>query len=228
MQKTLLALLFASCWLAVGAQPVYNTRLKAELDSMYHTDQQYREYFPYLFTQQGRDSIAGVLRVTPAIIQQYIIDKMNQSDSLNIARLAQIIEQYGYPGKTLVGSPTNEAAFFIIQHSKRIDQYLPIVKKAVKKNELAFPLFAMMLDRSLMYNEKEQVYGTQAKGFEMTNPATGLKEWKMLVWPIKDAARVNKRRKKAGFTNTVEENAKLLGVNYYRYTLEEVKKMMKG
>lgn len=225
MNKILLVLFLSYC-LAAGAQPVYDTRLKAELDSMYKTDQGCREYFQYLFTQQGRDSIAAILGVPSGSVQQYVIEKMNRTDSANMARLVRIMDQYGYPGKKLVGSPTNETAFFIIQHSTQIDKYIPLVKRAAKKKELAFHLYAMMLDRSLMYHDKEQVYGTQVKGFEINDTATGKKEWKMLVWPIKRPRSVNRRRRKAGFPISVEENAKRLGVNYQVYKLEEVKKMM--
>jgi hypothetical protein len=36
---------------------------------------------------------------------------------------------------------------------------------------------------------------------------------------------VNELRKEAGFTTTVEENSKRLGVEYKHYTLQEVKKI---
>jgi hypothetical protein len=89
-----------------------------------------------------------------------------ESDSSNVKRVVVIIKQYGYPGKTLVGEPTNEAVFYVLQHSTVIDKYLPLIEKAVKEKQLPFHLYAMMKDRSLMYNKKEQIWGTQAKGDE--------------------------------------------------------------
>lgn len=225
MPKTILL-----CCLLLGlsarAQPGINTRLKAELDSLLTADQTWRDYVTLLFNPAGRDSVATLLKVSPDTVQQYVIQTMNRSDSLNMERLSGIIRQYGYPGKSLVGTPTNEAAFFIIQHSTRIDTYLPIVKEAAQKKELAFSLYAMMLDRYLMYHEKEQVYGTQIRGFEMTNPATGQKEWKTLIWPIKNSKGVARRRKKAGFSISLEEYAKRMGVSFTLYSLAEVKQMM--
>ena len=76
-----------------------------------------------------------------------------------------------------------------------------------------------------MQNEKEQIYGTQASGFSALNKTTGKAEWTWVIWPISDPANVNKRRKEAGFDQTVEENAKRLGVEYKVLTLEEVSKM---
>jgi hypothetical protein len=125
----------------------------------------------------------------------------------------------------LVGTPTNEAAFYVIQHSQNIDKYLPVIKEAADKKELPFKLYAMMLDRSLMDNGKEQIYGTQGIGFQITNPQTGKKESKMIIWPIKNSTTVNKKRKKAGFDQTVEDNAKRLGIDYKALTLQEVKSM---
>jgi hypothetical protein len=83
----------------------------------------------------------------------------------------------------------------------------------------------MMLDRSLMYHGKEQVYGTQGKGIQIMNAETGKKEFKMIIWPIKHSKNVNKRRRKAGFEQSVEENAKRLGIDYKPLTLKDVAKM---
>ena len=35
----------------------------------------------------------------------------------NIKRVQEIIAKYGYPGKALVGTPENRAAWIVIQHS---------------------------------------------------------------------------------------------------------------
>ncbi len=71
------------------------------------------------------------------------------------------LKKYGYPGKTLVDTPANESAWYIIQHSKKIHQYIPMMKKAAEDKELPYYLYAMMLDRDLMYQGHEQVYGSQ-------------------------------------------------------------------
>ena len=86
-----------------------------------------------------------------------------------------------------------------------------------------------MLDRQLMRAGKEQLYGTQAMGYNVLNPQTGQREAQQpFVWPIKEAAGVNERRQKAGFTTTVEQNAANLGIPYRVVTLPEVEKMPKN
>ncbi|RYY43504.1 MAG: hypothetical protein EOO06_19605 [Chitinophagaceae bacterium] len=83
----------------------------------------------------------------------------------------------------------------------------------------------MMLDRSLMFQDKEQVYGTQGSGMSVKNSATGKWENLSFIWPIKDPYSVNERRKFAGFDQTVEENAKSLGIAYKIFTLAEILKL---
>ncbi len=60
----------------------------------------------------------------------------------------------------MVDTPANEAAWYIIQHSNKIHQYIDLIKKAADEHELPFHLYAMMLDRDLMDLGKEQMYGT--------------------------------------------------------------------
>ncbi len=210
------------------AQNRLNSRLKHELDSIYAIDQHWRAL---LFDPRiaGRpDSLAAALGVPRDKLGSYIGRRMMQTDSANLGRLRVILEQYGYPGKSLVGEPTNEAAWYVIQHSDDIDRYLPLIKKAAAKGELPGYLYGQMLDRQLMRMGKEQLYGTQALGYNVTNPATGRREPQPpFVWPIRDAARVNARRRQAGFNNTVEQNADGLGIQYRVVTLEDVAKMPK-
>lgn len=102
---------------------------------------------------------------------------------------------------------------------------MPVIKEAAEKNELRFQLYAMMLDRSLMFQDKEQIYGTQGSGMSVKNLTTGNWESLSFIWPIKDPSTVNERRKAAGFNQTVEENAKSLGIEYKVFTLKEILKL---
>lgn len=213
----------------VAAQPTLNQPLKRELDSISTIDQRWRMM---LFDQriaQRPDSLAHALGVAREELGPYIGRRMAQTDSTNLVRIKAILQQYGYPGKALVGEPTNETAWLVIQHSEAIDQYLPLIKKAANKRELPFYLYAQMLDRQLMRQGREQLYGTQAMGYNVTNPATGRREVQPpFVWPIRQAAQVNGRRRQAGFSTTVEQNATILGIPYRVVTLKEVEKMPKN
>lgn len=225
MKRLIIVLLMCSCCLFTYGQTTSNLSLKKELDSIYTVDQHYRQLLFSGVTKTKPDSLAAVYKISKEELSDYLRKKMQETDSLNLIRIEQILQQYGYPGRSLVGTPTNEAAFFVIQHSPNIEKHLPLIKQAADKKELPFSLYAMMLDRALMYKGEEQIYGTQGKGLTITNPETGKKEFKMIIWPIKDALTVNKRRKEAGFEQTVEESAKRLGIDYKVLTLADVKKM---
>lgn len=222
MTKVFIATILLLLTHTLVGQSKIDTKLKQQLDSIYVEDQKYRELLSSPLLMTKTDSLAQVYKVSKGDLINHLIKLMQSSDSSNMAAIEKIFQTYGYTGKTLVGTPTNEAAFFVVQHSQNIDKYLPLIEKAAKKNELPFKLYAMMLDRSLMYKGKEQVYGTQAKGFEIYNAATGKKEFVRVIWAIKNPAEVNKLRQKAGFTETVEENAKRLNIEYKALSLKEI------
>ncbi len=145
-------------------------------------------------------------------------------DSLNVVFIEQVFKAKGYPGESTVGKPANETAWYIIQHSEKIKQYFPMMKEAGEKGELPQRLVAMMEDRLLTEDDKEQVYGTQATSipaFDSAGHQTGVKGY--VIWPIKDPEHVNERRKKAGFAETVEQNAKDMGIEYKKMTMEELR-----
>ncbi|RYY06530.1 MAG: hypothetical protein EOP43_06070 [Sphingobacteriaceae bacterium] len=200
------------------SQTKINTTLKKQLDSVMVLDQKYREALSLMMTDTSKtDSLAKVLNFPRKNLNGMLWKKQLAIDSANVVFIEDIFKRYGYPGKSLVGTPTNETAWYIIQHSFKIPQYLPMMKEAGQKSELPFRLVAMMEDRYLMNENKEQVYGTQGTRRTLKNGKT---EW--IVWPIQKPEQVNQRRKQAGFEQTVEENAKTLGINYRVVKLSEV------
>ena len=196
--------------------PTVNLRLKRELDSLYCVDQVYRAAMFADNKQHLVDSIAAALHLPAAEVPPRLLGLMLQTDSTDMQRVRAIIQRHGYPGKTLVGTPANEAAFYVIQHSNSISQYLPLIKQAADQGELPFRLYAMMLDRQLMHLGQPQVYGTQGLNYNGQPP---------FIWPIEDAAHVNERRKKAGFALSVEDNAQRMHIKYQVLTLEQVQQL---
>ncbi|HEY9195829.1 MAG TPA: DUF6624 domain-containing protein [Mucilaginibacter sp.] len=202
-----------------SAQQKFNPVLKKQLDSVLALDQKYREILTCLMDPGKKDSILKTLPVKPEEATGYYWKLQTQADSTNLVFIENVVVKYGYPGKSLVGEPTNEAVWSVVQHSPKIDKYLPAIKIAAENKELPFRLYAMMLDRQLMYEGKEQIYGSQAT----SKPLRNGQKVGYYVWPIKDAATVNERRKQAGFDQTVEHNAKRLGIDYKVVKIEDVK-----
>ncbi|WP_374463287.1 DUF6624 domain-containing protein [Chryseobacterium sp.] len=221
--RKIIALIFGFSALLMNAQQKVNESLKKELDAIMKVDQGYRMLFDTEITPEKKEQLLKDLNIDKEEFKKKSWQMVEEHDSLNMQKIENIIAQYGYPGKTLVGEPTNQAAWYVIQHSTKIGKYLPLIKEAGKKKEIPFTWVAMMEDRYLMQQDKEQIYGTQGKG-EMTKDKDGKQVFVSFVWPVKDPKNVNKRRKEAGFDSTLEENAKRMfgpDFKYEPYTLKQ-------
>ena len=193
-----------------SAQNLYNPELKKQLDSVWQLDQKYREVLSNGIPDSlKKDSMAKSLNISPGNLVNTLWRLQNAIDSSNLIFVEKILFKYGYPGKTMVGPGTCEAAWNIIQHSPKIDQHLGLIKRAATKKELPFKLYAMMFDRYLVNLKREQIYGSQVVLIRFKN---GQRGW--FVWPVRNPKKVNKLRRGAGFDQTVEENAKRLDVDY--------------
>lgn len=212
---------FLNQGLVFGQQKI-DTKLKKELDEIMIKDQQYRKLMD--FHGAEKDSLASRFGIPTDSLSKHLWILQNNLDSSDWAKIETVFKQQGYPGKSSVGVPTNEVAWYVLQHNvRKIEEYFPLIEKAGKKGELPYKLVAKMQDRQLMVNNEAQIYGTQATALSMPDPKTGKKDLQWIVWPIKDAKNVNNRRKEAGFKTTVEENAKRLGAEYRpTFTVEEV------
>ena len=196
-----------------------NLELKKELSEIEFRDQALR----FITDQTPKDSldlIAKRIKVNPTYFKNNYKSVSVTLDGENIKRVEEIIAKYGYPGKALVGTPENRAAWIVIQHSSPqvIQKYLPMLREAVKNGDLDRQSLALTEDRNLMYQGKKQIYGSQF--FEVNG--------KPAFWPIENSEKVNELRKEAGFVQTIEEYSKDLygkDFQYKIYTLEEVKKL---
>lgn len=208
---------------SMSSQAQINLPLKRQLDSISLTDQKYREYLSTVENAPNlQDSLSSVFNISKDNLVSFLWARQNEIDSINLFRVEAIFKQYGYPGKTLVGVPTNESAWYVIQHSAAIKKYFQLISNAGKRNELPFPLVAMMQDRLLSQLDKPQTYGSQVVCYP---PKKQPDHAECFVWPISKPKKVNKRRKRAGFTDTVEENAKQLGVDYKVFSKAQIKEM---
>jgi len=212
-------MLQASC----SSRPEIDTELKKELAEILASDQKYRSYMGKVHRDTAfRDSLVRTWNIPGDSLMSEIWNRQLKIDSLNLIKVTGIIAEHGYPGKTLVGENEHTAAWYVLQHAplEYMEQHFPLIRKAAEEGELPKRLAGMMEDRMLMYRGKEQLYGTQGQSIVLK---TG--ERKLIIWPIKDPENVNKRRRDMGFEDSVEENARHLGIEYVPYTLQEVKEM---
>ncbi len=179
-------------------------KLKESLDSIFKLDQKYRSIMD-AENPKKRDSLMKVFNIPKDSLGTDFWEKQSKIDSTNMVFLDAVIEEYGYPGKSMVGELSKDAGASIIMHSNSIDKYINQVKEAAEKNELTYTVAATMEDLYLMNKGENQIYGTQ----------TAYIDDKYIIWPIQDVESVNARRKEAGFKSTLQEYAKeLFGDNY--------------
>ena len=118
----------------------------------------------------------------------------------NAARLRTILDEHGWPGRTLVGEDAAHAAWIIAQHAigdpvlqRRV---LELIRPAAAHGEAALLDVAMLEDRIRVSEGKPQRYGTQYDWDE---------DGEMSPLPIDDPEHVNERRRAVGL-DTIEDD----------------------
>ena len=149
-----------------------NQALADELNAMYAADQEVRGR--WIKDQQN-----------PALM-----DEMKDLSTKQVARLREIIKQYGWPGRTLVGQKGSNAAWTIAQHGGKefMHETLPLMKEAVDKGELPGGSYATSVDRTRIQDGLKQIYGSQFN----------TRDGKCEPLPIEDPEHVDERRHEMG------------------------------
>lgn len=179
------------------AEAHLNQPLVKELDEIRRTDQGVRIKIDSVEKKDGMQAA----RSQALMAEMQVVDERNQ------ARVVAMIEKHGWPGNSLVGRRGSTTAFLVIQHSPAVVQrkYLPLMRAAAAKGELAGSSLALLEDRVLVGQGKPQLYGSQLQ----TNAATNKYE----LFPIEDEAHVDERRATVGL-GPLAEYARLFGVEY--------------
>lgn len=126
-------LMVAVVWSSLSIGQEINLDMKNELKLILLKDQGFRELSGGGNIDVRKQELLKELSITEKELlenERYLFQK---NDSLNLIAVENIIKKYGYPGESLVGEPENEAAWFVIQHSDKIRQYFPLIKKAGKR-----------------------------------------------------------------------------------------------
>lgn len=225
MRSYFVAFILLLLSLNLFAQKSFDPTLKRQLDSVMAVDQKYRNIIEF-GSATIKDSIAVKWRLENVkSVDDSLWSIQKSLDSTNLLFVERTIKKRGYPGKSIVGEPASETAWYVIQHSRKIKQYFSTIQKAGRDGELEQYLVAKMEDRLLTEENKPQIYGTQAIGLPVMDSISHKLVNRNYIWPIKDDLHVNELRKKAGFKETIEENARRLNAIYDRLTMEKLKEM---
>ncbi len=123
-----------------------------------------------------------------------IAKRVETIDTKSTARMKEIVKQYGWPGKSLVGEDGANGAWLLVQHADRDPEFqkqcLPLIEAATKTGEVPPQQYAYLYDRVATADDKPQRYGTQFRNGE--------------PFPIEDEAHVDERRKAVGLGTMAE------------------------
>jgi hypothetical protein len=125
---------------------------------------------------------------------------LNNLNSLKVlSDIDNIIQKFGYPGKTLVGNQSpiifSIISNFTIQYKEK---YYDVITSAADEGELDWSDVAFFVDKVKVAKKEKQLYGTQFV----------IKENNILYYPIEDKGLLNERRIKKGL-----EEMDISGIN---------------
>jgi Family of unknown function (DUF6624) len=126
--------------------------------------------------------------------------RMREVHERNAARLMQILQEHGWPGRSLVGESAAEAAWLILQHAignpelQRLG--LSLLKGAAAAKEVPWVHVVTLEDRIRCNEGRAQRYGTQFDWDEFGH---------LSPCPIEDEESVDARRAEIGLVPLAEE-----------------------
>jgi hypothetical protein len=122
----------------------------------------------------------------------------------NAARLTEIIEQHGWPGRSLVGEDGSWAAWLIVQHAIAHPELqrrgLLLLQEAAARGEVPTAEVALLHDRICFFEGGPQRYGTQ---YDWTEGG------ELAPWTIEDEAGVDERRRAVGLPPLAENTRRI-------------------
>ena len=152
-------------------------KLRAELHALVETDQAAR--FAMIKDKTNKELLANV----------------EASDRASTARLHEIIEKFGWPGKKLVGADGAHDAWLLVQHADKDlpfqKQCLALMQPMVATGEVTAIDVAYLDDRVAVAEHRPQTFGTQFG--PDGNPQ-----------PMVDPANIDARRKAVGLGTMAE------------------------
>lgn len=191
----------------------YNQPLKKELEKIYSADQGIRDEYvnaqkKYVTKHRVTDSLAKI---------------MMHYDSVNIVKVSNILDKYGWLSEDKVGPRGNVTLFIVIQHSDLAIQqkYLPMMRKAVKDGKASGSSLALLEDRVALGEGRKQLYGSQV---------AMKKDGSFYLLPLLDPDHVDLRRAKVGLGPIADyvKNWKIIwDLETYKKELPELEKLNK-
>ena len=168
-------------------------QLRQELSSRVKQDQDARKAMIAIMQKLNISDDAKLKAKTPVLFK-----RVEDIDRQNLTWMKKVVEDKGWPGKSLVGKSGAHDAWLLVQHA---DQDRPFQKKCLELMAAMLPNgevdktdYAYLVDRVLVGEGKKQLYGTQTK----------IVKGDCIPDPVEDEANLDKRRKEMGMMPMAE------------------------
>ena len=123
------------------------------------------------------------------------VRNLGSIDAINTAELKRIVEQHGWPTRSMVGNDGAEAAWLLVQHADRDVAFqrkcLTLMNAELDRKEVFPPNVAYLTDRVLVNDGRPQLYGTQ---FQSIGGGIRLR-------PVLEPEHLEERRAKMGLSS---------------------------
>lgn len=139
-------------------------------------------------------------------IQRALWELKAQINEKNEARVAEIIDEHGWPKASVVKGSAASTVFLIIQHSdiEMQKKYLPLMREAADAGEASWSSLALLIDRVNLREGGKQIYGSQ-----ISRDADG----SFHVRDLDEPEYVNQRREEVGL-GPIEEYVARWGIEW--------------
>jgi hypothetical protein len=153
--------------------------------------------------EEEDERVRAELAATGELFAGYA-SRMEEVHRRNAHALAAIIEQHGWPGKSLVGEDGAHAAWLVLQHAIGFPELqrksLPMLWEAIARGEIEPAHAAYLEDRIRYFERRPQLYGTQ---FDWNEDGV------LVPWQIEEPERVDELRRSVGLEPLAERAAKM-------------------
>ena len=175
-------LFFVLFFAGAAAAQNFNKALHDELLAMLEADQKARDGCE---KGNAEEQIKCYANITETI------------DKPHTKRLEEIFAQYGFPSAALVGQKGINAFMVMLQHApddRLREKALKPIKKAFERKEISPSNYANFVDRLLVHQGKQQIYGSNLE----------IKNGRLVMSPAQDLKNLDRRRRKIGLPPIAE------------------------
>ena len=169
--------------------------------------------------------------ITPSVpdyktVLNKLIALQDSMQNSNLHIVTQVLDTLGFISKLKVGLKASQVPFLVIQHSnlKTQKKYYGLFKDAAEKGLFDKKLLALLEDRILVYEKKEQLYGSQVF-YNHSDSA-------YYFYPIADVQNLVQRRQSMNL-NSIQKYAAMYNIvwnqeDYLRNYKKSKRRLKKG